>query len=312
MTTDAVTVADIHAARQRIAPYIRVTPIITASVPTPTGPVTSVLKLESLQVTGSFKPRGAFNSLLQTDAASVVAVSGGNHGLAVAYAAHALGRSALIVVPTSAATTKVEAMRRFHADVVQHGDVPAEAFSFGEQIIAERGWPLIHPYDQAATVVGQGTIGLEMMDQAPAVTHWLMAVGGGGFPAGAALAMEGQAVVVPVEPYGCPGLYEAQRAGEPVPVGALGVARTSLGAPSLGQIPWGLLRDRVPPCVLVTDEQIVAAQRWLWSELRIVAEPGGATSLAALMSGAWVPPTHALTGSVGVVVCGGNADALPV
>ena len=119
-------------------------------------------------------------------------------------------------------------------------------------------------------------------------------------------------MVVPVEPYGCPGLYEAQRAGEPVPVGALGVARTSLGAPSLGQIPWGLLRDRVPPCVLVTDEQIVAAQRWLWSELRIVAEPGGATSLAALMSGAWVPPTHALTGSVGVVVCGGNADALPV
>ena len=312
MTTDAVTVSDIHEARQRIAPYVRITPILTVSVPTPTGLVSTVLKLESLQMTGSFKPRGAFNSLLQTDATSVVAVSGGNHGLAVAYAAHVLGRTALIVVPTSAAATKVEAMRRFHADVVQHGDVPAEAFNFAKQIIAERNWPLIHPYDQAATVAGQGTIGLELMDQAPSVTHWLVAVGGGGLSAGAALAMDGRAVVVPVEPYGCPGLYAAQRAGDPVPVGAEGIARTSLGAPSLGQIPWELLRHRVPPCALVTDDQIMAAQRWLWSELRIVAEPGGATRLAALMNGAWVPATFGAADSVGVVVCGGNADALPV
>jgi threonine dehydratase len=140
--------------------------------------------------------------------------------------------------------------------------------------VAERGWPLVHPYDQPATVEGQGTLGLELLEDAPEVTHWLVAVGGGG----------------------------------PVPTRAEGIARTSLGPPSLGELPWAVLADRVGPCRLVTDDDIAAAQRWLWREVRVVAEPGGATALAALLSGVWVPPSGS---RVGVVVCGGNADELP-
>jgi threonine dehydratase len=174
--------------------------------------------------------------------------------------------------------------------------------------VAERGWPLVHPYDQPATVEGQGTLGLELLQDAPEVTHWLVAVGGGGFPAGVALALDGRAEVVPVEPEGCPSLAEAQRAGGPVPTRAEGIARTSLGPPSLGELPWAVLAGRVGPCRLVTDDDIAAAQRWLWREARVVAEPGGATALAALLSGAWSPPAGT---RVGAVVCGGNADDLP-
>jgi len=300
--------SDVEAARHVVAEHLRRTPLLDVDVPTPDGPVRTTLKLESLQVTGSFKPRGAINSLITSGAMAVVACSGGNHGLAVAWAAARLGRTATIVVPASAAQTKVAAMRRAGAEVVQHGDVPAEAFAVADRLVAERGWPLVHPYDQPATIAGQGTLGLELLDDAPAVTHWLIAVGGGGFPAGVALAVGGRAEVVPVEPQGCPSLHEAQRAGHPVPTGAEGIARTSLGPPSLGVLPWQVLRSRVGPCRLVTDAQIVAAQQWLWQEVRVVAEPGGATALAALMCGAWAPPLDA---RVGTVVCGGNADALP-
>ena len=293
-------------AAARIAPHIRRTPCITLEVGGAAVPV--VCKLESLQVTGSFKPRGAVNSLLRTDATHVVACSGGNHGLAVAWAAQHLGRQATVVVPASAAATKVAAMRRAGAEVIQHGDVPGEAFLRAEEIVVERGWPLIHPYDQVPTIEGQGTIGLELLDDAPHVTHWLAAVGGGGFPAGIALAIEGRASLVPIEPEGCPSLFEAQRAGMPVATKAEGIARTSLGPPSLGALPWDILRDRVPTSVLVGDDAIAAAQRWLWNEARIVAEPGGATTVAALLSGAWTPPEGA---TVGVIICGGNADQLP-
>ena len=303
-----LTVEDVTVARRRIARYVRVTPVLSAIVPTPGGPVDVVLKLESLQITGSSKPRGAFNSLLQSNASAVVACSGGNHGLAVAHAARVLGKEAIIVVPASAAATKVEAMRRAGADVRLEGDVPAEAFALAERIAAERDWPMIHPYDQPATIAGQGTLGLELLEQAPSVTHWLVAVGGGGFPAGVALALGHNARLVPVEPEGCPGLYEAQAAGTPVPVKAEGIARTSLGAPSLGGLAWDLLQHQVGRCVLVSDEHIAGAQRWLWEYTRVVAEPGGATGLAALTSGAWTPPPGA---SVGVVICGGNADLLP-
>lgn len=304
-----ITRQDIAAAAERIAPFIRRTPVLTVEVPSPAGPVPVVLKLESLQFTGSFKPRGAFNSLLQLDSRDVIACSGGNHGLAVAHAAQVLGKRALIVVPRSAARTKVEAMKACGAEVILAGDVPADAFAEAGRQVAARGWPLVHPFDQESTIAGQGTLGLELLEQARAVTHWLAAVGGGGFPAGLALAMEGEAEVVPVEPAGCPTLFAAQAAGAPVQVKAEGAARTSLGAPMLGRLPWELLEDRVGPTALVGEEAILDAQRWLWREVKVVAEPGGATALAALMSGAWVPPEQAV---VGVVVCGGNADALPV
>jgi threonine dehydratase len=314
---------DLAAALSRVREHVRHTPVMPVAVPTPgaangaepgsagparDGTIRAVLKLECLQVTGSFKPRGAMNSLLTTDSPAVIACSGGNHGLAVAWAAHRLGRRAVIVVPRSAAATKVAAMLRSGAEVIQEGDVPAAAFAVAERLRAERGWPLVHPYDQAPTIAGQATLGAELLQDAPDVTHWLVAVGGGGFPAGVALAVDGHATVVPVEPEGCPTLAEAQRAGGPVPSRAEGVARTSLGAPVLGDLPWAVLRDRVGGSRLVTDAEIVAAQEWLWNQVRVAAEPGGATALAALISGRWTPPEGA---RVGVVVCGGNVDALP-
>ncbi len=307
-----ITADSIEQAARRVLPHVRRTPCLVADVPCGFGSGQAVLsvtfKLECLQVTGSFKARGAVNSLLRSGAPEVVACSGGNHGLAVAWAAQRLGRRATVVVPVSAAPTKIEAMRRTGAEVILHGDVPAEAFAVAEQLVAERGWPLIHPYNQLPTIEGQATLGLELLADAPQVTHWLCAVGGGGFPAGVALAIDGRGVVVPVEPTGCPSLADAQRAGHVVPTKAEGIARTSLGPPSLGDVPWEILRDRVGLSTLVDDPAIVDAQRWLWAEMRVVAEPGGATALAALMTGAWQPPMAA---SVGVVVCGGNADGLP-
>lgn len=289
-------------------PLLRRTPCIDVEVPTPSGGHVVTLKLESLQVTGSFKPRGALNSLLLADDVEVIACSGGNHGLAVAWAAARLGRHATVVVPSSAARTKVAAMQRLGAEIVQHGDTPREAFAYADELVAERNHPLIHPYDQVPTVAGQGTLGLELVQDAPHVSHWMVAVGGGGLAAGIVVAVAGAAAVVPVEPEGCPTLAVAQASGGPVPSPATGIARTSLGAPSLGAIPWRILAGSVGPTTLVSDADVVDAQRWLWGEVRVLAEPGGATALAALLVGAWVPPQGA---RVGVVVCGGNADALP-
>ncbi len=304
-----LSLAAIREARDRIAPYLRITPVMRVKVATPKGLREIVLKLENLQVTGSFKPRGAFNALLQIEGEQVIACSGGNHGLAVAHAAQVLNKKALIFVPKSAAATKVAAMKLAGAEVRQVGDVPTDAFQAAEAMVLKTGWPLVHPYDQEPTLAGQGTLGLELLEQAPLVRHWLLAVGGGGFPAAMAVAMAGKAEVIPIEPEGCPGLFEAQRASHPVAVKAEGIARTSLGAPMIGALPWEILKDWVGPTAQVSDAAILEAQAWLWREARTVAEPGGATALAALLSGAWAPPDEE---PLGVVVCGGNADMLPV
>lgn len=304
----AITLRDVAAAAARVQPLLRRTPMLTVEIPTPTGRQQVSLKLESLQVTGSFKPRGALNSLMQIADDEVVACSGGNHGLAVAWAADALGKRATVVVPTSAARSKVAAMRRLGAEVVEHGDTPGEAFAYADSIVARRAQTLIHPYDQVATVAGQGSMGLELAEDAPHVTHWMVAVGGGGLLAGLVIALDGIADVVPVEPAGCPALFRAQQEGGPVDSPATGLARTSLGAPSIGAIPWSVVCDAVVGSTLVSDDSIVGAQTWMWEHLRLVAEPGGAAALAALREGAWTPPAGAV---VGVVVCGGNADALP-
>ncbi|MFN8012058.1 MAG: serine/threonine dehydratase [Holophagaceae bacterium] len=309
-TTEALlTTAELRAARARLHPFLRRTPLLALEVPTPAGPRSVAFKLEILQYTGAFKVRGAFNALLQTEAPRVLACSGGNHGLAVAHAASALKKHATIVVPRSAARLKVDLMRRLGAEVREVGESPAEAFAATEALGYGRELPLIHPYDQREVIAGQATLGLELRAQAPEVAHWLLAVGGGGLAAGCALALEGHARVVPVEPEGCPQLAAAQAAGRPVAARADGVARTALGPPSLGTLPWAILRDRVGPSVLVDDAAILEAQAWLWRAARLVVEPGGAAALAALRSGAWVPPDRR---PVGVVLCGGNADALPV
>lgn len=318
-------VVDVAAAHERIRDYVRLTPVMQLDVPTPNGPRRVTAKLELLQHTGSFKARGAFNALLlQAPAVAVaganapeegaerepdvLACSGGNHGLAVGFAAARLGRRAVIFVPNSAARTKVDAMRRLGADVRQVGEIPKEAFAAAEEHQAKTGLALVHPYASADVIAGQGSTGLEMRAQAPEVRHWLVSVGGGGFAAGMALALEGHARIVAVEPFGCPTLFEAQKAGAPVAVKAEGAAKTSLGAPMIGSLAFEILAPRVDLTVLVTEEAIAEAQRWLWREAHLVSEPGGATALAALMSGAWVPPGDE---PIGVVLCGSNADELP-
>jgi threonine dehydratase len=298
----------IEAAAARIAPHIRRTPILVLPGTALGTPGEIVLKLEQLQVSGSFKARGAFNALLQSGAgtAGVIAASGGNHGAAVAHAAGALGIRAEIYVPAISAPSKVVRIREAGAVVVQGGDTYAEAFAASESRRAETGAVSIHAYDQPEVLAGQGTVAREFEADAPSLTHVLVAVGGGGLIGGVASWFAGSGTqVVAVEPEGCPTLFSALKAGAPVDAPVGGVAADSLGARRVGSLMFEVAREVVRDSVLVTDDAIREAQRRLWSACRVVAEPGGATALAALTSGAWVPPDGA---RVGVLVCGGNCD----
>jgi threonine dehydratase len=298
----------IEAAAARIAPHIRRTPVLVLPGTALGAPGEIVLKLEQLQVSGSFKARGAFNALLQSGAgtAGVIAASGGNHGAAVAHAAGALGIRAEIYVPAISAPSKVVRIREAGAVVVQGGDTYAEAFAASESRRAETGAVSIHAYDQPEVLAGQGTVAREFEADSPGLTHVLVAVGGGGLIGGVASWFAGSGTqVVAVEPEGCPTLFSALKAGAPVDAPVGGVAADSLGARRVGSLMFDVARNVVRDSVLVTDDAILEAQRRLWSACRVVAEPGGATALAALISGAWVPPDGA---RVGVLVCGGNCD----
>ena len=298
----------IRAAADRIAPHIRRTPILRIS-PAETGlenPLT--LKLEQLQVTGSFKPRGAFNRMLASPlpAAGVVAASGGNHGAAVAYAARALGVKAEIFVPEITGAAKRARIEAYGARLVVGGAAYDEARQASERRAAETGALMVHAYDQAEVLAGQGTVALEWQRQAPDLTHLLVAVGGGGLIGGMAAWHAGGGVqVVAVEPAGCPTLHTALRAGRPVPAPVGGMAADSLGARQVGGLMFAVAQQHVAASVLVDEMAIRQAQRLLWEACRVVAEPGGATALAALLSGAWVAPEGA---RVGVLVCGGNCE----
>ena len=299
-------VLDFAGAQARLRPHLRRTPLLRFQVPTPQGPVDAVAKLECLQVTGSFKVRGALNAIAASEAPEVVACSGGNHGLGVAYAARLLGRRATVFLPSEAPKAKVEGLHRLGARVIQPSVHMAEAFAAAERFALEAGHPLIHPYDQPEVVEGQGTLGLELREEAPEVRTWAVAVGGGGLAAGLALALEGAASVVAVEPEACAGYDAAFRAGRPVTIAPSGPARSSLGAPRVGDLPFAILRSQVGWPLLVSDAELLAAQAWLWQEARLLVEPGACAGLTALRSGRWRP-----RGPAGLVLCGGNADSLP-
>lgn len=289
----------ILAAAARIAGHVRETPILRLSPDL-------ALKLELLQVSGSFKPRGAFNRMLAAPlpAAGVVAASGGNHGAAVAHAAEALGVPAAIFVPEITGAAKRARIAGHGARLVVGGAAYDDARLASEAEAARSGALLVHAYDQAEVLAGQGTLALELEAQAPELTHLLVAVGGGGLLGGIA-AWHGAAgaKLVAVEPEACPTLHAALRAGRPMPAPVGGLAADSLGAKQVGALMFPLVVAAGAESVLVPDAGIAAAQRRLWQECRLVAEPGGATALAALWSGAWTPPPGA---RVGVVVCGGN------
>jgi threonine dehydratase len=296
----------IEAAARRIAPHVRRTPVIEidgADFDLPG--VRLVFKLEYLQHTGSFKARGAFNNLLtrRIPEAGVVAASGGNHGAAVAYAAMKTGHAATIFVPTVASAAKVEQIRGYGARLEITGERYADALAESEKWVARTGAVPIHAYDQLETMQGQGTVGGELERQAPDLDALLVAVGGGGLIAGIAAWYARRIPVVGVEPEAAPTLTRALEAGHPVDAPAGGIAADSLAPRRVGDRVFPVAQANVASTVLVTDEAIVDAQRRLWKALRIVAEPGGAAALAALLSGAWKPRAGQ---AIGVVLCGAN------
>lgn len=297
----------IEEAYARIRKRVRRTPTLTADAHVGGTEVALSLKLEQLQHTGSFKPRGAFHALLarRVPAAGVVAASGGNHGAAVAFAARALGHQAEIFVPAVTPATKLARIRGYGARVVQVQGTYADALATSERRAQESGAATVHAYDQIEVVAGQGTVALELEHQAPDLDVVLVAVGGGGLLAGIAAWYGDRLRVVGVEPAGCPTLAHALEAGKPVDVKVGGVAVDSLGARRLGVIPFAVARRHHVESVLVTDDAIRGAQRALWEEWRLVAEPGGAAPYAALASGGY----RLRAGErVGVVISGANAD----
>src|SRR5271165_524188 len=302
---------DIAVAASRIAAHVRRTPLLRLSGSELDLHFPVALKLELLQHAGSFKPRGAFNRLLSAElpAAGVIAASGGNHGAAVAYAARALGVPAEIFVPQLTPPTKVARIASYGARVVQAGETYAEALAASRTRQAETAALEVHAYDHPAVLAGQGTVGREFELDAPELTHVLVSTGGGGLIGGISAWYAGSASVVSVEPAGCPALHDALRAGAPVPAPVGGLAADSLGARQVGELMFPIAARYVAQAVLVSDDAIALAQRLLWDRLRLIAEPGGATALAALLSGAFAPPAGA---RVGVLVCGANTDPAKV
>ncbi|HKB13664.1 MAG TPA: threonine/serine dehydratase [Vicinamibacterales bacterium] len=308
--TLAVTRADIERVHGRIAPYVRRTPVVdVAAADLGAPPCDLTLKLELLQRSGSFKTRGAFTNLLMREVppAGVVAASGGNHGLAIAYAAMTLNRPAKIFVPEVCSPAKIDRIRAYGADLVVGGERYADALAASEAWAAESGALPIHAFDQPETLLGQGTLGLELSAQAPALDTVLVAVGGGGLIGGIAAWYAGSTRLVAVEPDGAPTLAEAIKAGRPVDAPAGSVAADSLAPRRVGELMFPIARAFVERVVLVSDAAILRAQQTLWDALRIVAEPGGCATLAALQSGAYVPRRGE---RVGIVVCGGNTTAV--
>jgi threonine dehydratase len=289
---------DIAAAAARIAGHVRHTPVLHLSAADLGLGFPVTLKLELLQHTGSFKPRGAFNRLLSAalPAVGVIAASGGNHGAAVAYAARALGVQAEIFVPELTPPAKVARIASYGARVLQGGETYAEALAASRARQAQTGALEVHAYDDPAVLAGQGTVGREFERDAAELTHVLVATGGGGLIGGIAAWYAGSAVVVSVEPEACPALHDALRAGRSVAAPVGGLAADSLGARQVGELMFPIAARYVADAVLVSDAAIAAAQRFLWDHLRLIAEPGGATALAALLPGAFVPPDGARVG----------------
>lgn len=302
---------DVAAAGARIEGFVRHTPLLRLSAPDLGLGFPVTLKLELLQHAGSFKPRGAFNHLLSVTlpAAGVIAASGGNHGAAVAYAARALGAQAEIFVPAATPAMKVARITSYGAPIVQTGATYAEALAASRERQTETGALEVHAYDHPDVLAGQGTVGREFEHDAPELTHVLVATGGGGLIGGVAAWYAGDVQVVSVEPEGCPALHDALRAGRPIEAPVGGVAADSLGARQVGALMFPIAQAYVAAAVLVPDAAIVAAQRLIWDRLRLIAEPGGATALAALLCGSFKPPEGA---RVGVVVCGANTDPAKV
>jgi len=299
--------ADVETALERIDGYVRRTPVFELEPGAFGLDARVTLKLELTQHTGSFKPRGAFNKLLSSDVpdVGVIAASGGNFGLAVAYAARTIGHRAEIFVPSNSPKVKADGIRALGAEVTVVDGYYDEALDASRARAEESGALVLHAYDQPEIVAGQGTVGAELAEQVPDAGSVLVAIGGGGLIGGIGAWYEGRTRVIGVEPETSTSMTAALAAGGPVDVTYGGYAADSLGTKRAGEIAFEIVSNHVERVVLVSGDQILGAQRRLWREVRIFAEPGGATALAALLSGAYVaePGEH-----VAVVVCGANGD----
>jgi len=296
---------DVQHAAERIAPHARRTPVLRANVDG--RPV--VFKLEHLQRTGSFKLRGALNALLAGELPErVVTASGGNHGLGVATAAALLEVPATVFVPHTAPEAKVRRIAATGAEVVRHGNTYAEAAAVAQDLAEKPDIRLLHAYDDPDVVAGQGTVGLEVLADAPEVDAVVAAVGGGGLAAGIAVALSGDGadrVTVAVEPEHCCALHRALAAGAPVDTEVNSVAASALGATRVGQLPFAVFTTRPTRSVLVSDDEILAARDRLWEEFRLAVEPAAAAPFAAWLAGRFEAELPCL------VLCGGNADWTP-
>jgi threonine dehydratase len=309
-TRTEITRDEIRDNYRKIAPYVRRTPVISvASSDFGLGEFPLLLKLELLQHTGSFKARGAVTNLLtrKIPKAGIVAASGGNHGVAVAFAANKFQVPARVYVPTVAGRTKIEKIRSYGVDLVVGGNLFSDAYAESQKWAEQSGALMIHPFDQRETMLGQGSVGLELEEQAPEIDTLLVAVGGGGLLGGIASWYRGKVGVVGVEPEKAPTLTRALEAGRPVDAEAGGIAAGSLAPRRVGELTFPVAQKYVEQVLLVSDEAIQAAQQLLWTQARIAAEPGGAATLAALISKKYQPKKEE---RVAVLVCGGNTDAV--
>jgi threonine dehydratase len=299
----SITPEDIAKTYSTIQPYLRRTPVVHADLGLPFGSVW--FKLEMLQCAGSFKARGAFTNLLRRDIpeVGVVAASGGNHGVAVAYAAHRLGVPARIYVPTVSAPGKIARIRQLGAELVVGGDRYADALEGAQRWIAESGALSVHAFDQPETILGQGTLGLELTEQVEDLDTVLVPVGGGGLIAGVAAYLAGSVRVIGVEPKQAPTLRMARDAGRPVDAPTGGVAADALAPRRIGELVFPITERFVEDVVLVEEEAILLAQSRLWQELRVVAEPAASVGVAALLSEEYRPAPGE---RVAVVLSGAN------
>jgi threonine dehydratase len=310
MTDDPISREDIATTEQLIRPRVRRTPVIEADgADFGLGTQRLSFKLELLQHAGSFKTRGAFANLLLRDipSAGVVAASGGNHGAAVAYAAMKLGITAKIFVPNISSPAKIQRIRDYGAELVVGGDRYADALAASEAWSAQSGALPVHAFDQRETLLGQGTIGLELESQLADLDTLLVGVGGGGLIGGIAAWYQRSISVVGVEPEASPTLTTALATGRPVDAEASGIAADSLAPRRVGEQVFPIAERFVERVLLVSDDAIRHAQKALWATLRVVAEPGGAAAFAALLSGRYRPRPHE---HVGVILSGGNTVAV--
>jgi threonine dehydratase len=310
-----ITAERVAVTERMIRPYVRKTPILEVSGSEFGLQCDRLLfKLELCQFAGCFKARGAFSNLLSRTIppAGVVAASGGNHGFAVAFAARQLGVPAAIFVPTVASPIKIANIRSCGAKLVIEGDRYADALAASRSWSAKSGALELHAYDSIEKLLGQGTLGLELHQQAPELDTLLVAVGGGGLIGGVAayyseLIAQGRVRVIGVEPELAPTLTYALRSGHPIDSPAGGIAADSLAPKRVGELMFPIAQRSVHSVILVSDDDIRQAQQILWDSVRLVVEPGGAAAFAALTSGKYVP---ADAERVAVILCGGNTNAV--